>query len=82
MDRARIFTAPRCLRRGAQLVLAIFHLSLVCPYRPLFRMFYHSHKLTKYRVIRLIKFIRYSLRNVTAPKGDIQPNPSFFCFTF
>ncbi|HEY2975152.1 MAG TPA: hypothetical protein VGJ48_21735 [Pyrinomonadaceae bacterium] len=42
---------PHC---GTKLNACIFCLSFACPYRPLFRMFYHPHELSEDAVVRLI----------------------------
>ena len=37
--------------------------------RPLLRMFYHTHELTKYPIISLIEFVSLFLRDVFTTEG-------------
>ena len=40
-------------------------------YCPLLGMFYHTHKLTEYSIVRLVEFGRFSLGNISTAHGQV-----------
>lgn len=60
----------------------VFWLTVAFPYGPLLGMLYHTHELSNYSIVGLVKRFCLIFGDITATKRKFKPDASFFRLTF